>query len=119
MLACIPVELYCSVLEIAMNCNHGDLAIVVGEFPGCEGNIGRIVQVKGPTKIPSQYPVHCWHIKPIDRRKYWNIEPDWSVSKEVVTWGSGILHPDHWLVPIRHPVEIVHSVTQKTASIPT
>ena len=39
-----------------LRCKDGDLAVVVGDFPGCEGNIGRIVQVKGPVRIPRQYP---------------------------------------------------------------
>jgi hypothetical protein len=30
-----------------LRCKHGDLAVIVGEYPGCEANIGRIVQVRG------------------------------------------------------------------------
>jgi len=30
-----------------MNCQPGDLAIVVDDEPGCEKNIGRLVQVEG------------------------------------------------------------------------
>ena len=51
-----------------LRCKDGDLAVVVGDFPGCEGNIGRLVQVKGPVRTPRQYPLPCWRIKPINRR---------------------------------------------------
>jgi len=84
-----------------LRCKDGDLAVVVGDFPGCEGNIGRIVQVKGPARTPRQYPLPCWRIKPVNRRGWFVVESDWEVTKEVVIWRSGILHPDCWLLPIR------------------
>ena len=84
-----------------LRCKDGDLAVVVGDFPGCEGNIGRIVQVKGPVRTPKQYPLPCWRIKPINRRGWLIAENDWEVTKEVVIWRSGIIHPDCWLLPIR------------------
>ncbi len=84
-----------------LRCKDGDLAVVVGDFPGCEGNIGRIVQVKGPVRTPRQYPLPCWRIKPINRRGWFVVESDWAVTKEVVIWRSGVLHPDCWLLPIR------------------
>ena len=84
-----------------LRCKDGDLAVVVGDFPGCEGNIGRLVQVKGPVRTPRQYPLPCWRIKPINRRGWLIAENDWAVTKEVVIWRSGIIHPDCWLLPIR------------------
>ena len=88
-----------------LRCKDGDLAIVVGDFPRCEANIGRIVQVRGPMQTPSQYPVPCWKIKPIDDREWVIAESDWSLTREVVTWRSGIIHPDCWLLPIQPPQE--------------
>jgi hypothetical protein len=32
----------------------GDLAVTVGELPGCEGKKGRIVQVRGPVHLSEQ-----------------------------------------------------------------
>ena len=29
------------------------------------------------------------------------MENDWEVTKEIVTWRSGIIHPDRWLLPIQ------------------
>ena len=84
-----------------LRCKEGDFAVVVGDFPGCEGNIGRIVQVRGPVRTPRQYPLPCWRIKPINLRGFLIAENDWEVTKEVVIWRSGIIHPDCWLLPIR------------------
>jgi len=32
----------------------GDLAVTVGDLPGCEGKKGRIVQVRGPAHLSEQ-----------------------------------------------------------------
>ncbi len=34
---------------MGLKCKDGDMAVIVGDVPGCEGNVGRIVQVRGPT----------------------------------------------------------------------
>jgi hypothetical protein len=39
---------------MTLRCKHGDLAVIVGEYPGCEANIGRIVQVRGPAHLSEQ-----------------------------------------------------------------
>jgi hypothetical protein len=41
-------------VEMTLRCKHGDLAVIVGEYPGCEANIGRIVQVRGPAHLSEQ-----------------------------------------------------------------
>lgn len=41
-------------VEMTLRCKHGDLAVIVGEYPGCEANIGRIVQVRGPSHLSEQ-----------------------------------------------------------------
>ena len=43
-----------SKVEMALRCKHGDLAVIVGEYPGCEANIGRIVRVSGPAHLSEQ-----------------------------------------------------------------
>ncbi len=88
-----------------LRCKDGDLAVIVGDFPRCEANIGRIVEVRGPMEIPSQYPLPCWKIKPIDDREWLIVEDDWSLTREVVTRRSRIIHPDCWLLPIQPPKE--------------
>ena len=40
----------------------GDMAVMVGDVSGCEGSIGCIVQVRGPTIKLSGFV--CWQSKP-------------------------------------------------------
>jgi len=91
---------------MTLRCKDGDLAVIVGELPGCEANIGRIVQVRGPAHISEQCgDLLCWVIKPIDRKKMLILYiPDILVS-DYVTWRMDIKLPDCWLIPIRSPKE--------------
>ena len=90
--------------NMTLRCKDGDLAVIVGELPGCEANIGRIVQVRGPAHISEQCgDLLCWVIKPIDRKKMLILYiPDILVS-DYVTWRMDIKLPDCWLIPIRPP----------------
>ena len=92
--------------NMTLRCKDGDLAVIVGELPGCEANIGRIVQVRGPAHISEQCgDLLCWVIKPIDRKKMLILYiPDILVSDHV-TWRMDIKLPDCWLIPIRPPKE--------------
>jgi hypothetical protein len=48
---------------MTLRCKDGDLAVIVGELPGCEANIGRIVQVRGPAQWSEQCGnLMCWVI---------------------------------------------------------
>ena len=48
---------------MTLRCKDGDLAVIVGELPGCEANIGRIVQVRGPVQWSEQCGnLLCWLI---------------------------------------------------------
>jgi hypothetical protein len=92
--------------NMTLRCKDGDLAVIVGELPGCEANIGRIVQVRGPAHVSEQCgDLLCWVIKPIDRKKMLILYiPDILVSDHV-TWKMDIKLPDCWLIPIRPPEE--------------
>ena len=96
---------------MTLRCKHGDLAVIVGEYPGCESNIGRIVQVRGPAVVTEQSDgLLSWIIKPVSRAKMINLYiPDILVS-EHVTWQKEIRHPDCWLIPIRPPEDDVDTV---------
>lgn len=104
-----PTE--CLEVEMALRCKHGDLAVIVGEYPGCEANIGRIVQVRGPAHLSEQCgELLCWVIRPISRKKMINLYiPDILIS-ERVTWKSDIKLPDCWLLPIRPPEDEIDTV---------
>ena len=84
-----------------LRCKDGDLAIVVREFPGCEGNIGRIVRVRFPVKISDRCALPCWVVKPISKKRFFILEFDDGISHETVMWKDRIEHPDCWLLPIR------------------
>ena len=92
---------------MTLRCKDGELAIIVGELPGCEANIGRIVQVRGPARVTEQCgDLLCWVIKPIDRKKMLILYiPDILVSDHV-TWRMHITLPDCWLIPIRPPLNV-------------
>lgn len=89
---------------MTLRCKDGDLAVIVGEYLGCEANIGRIVQVRGPAHLSEQGgELLCWVIRPISRKNMINVYiPDILIS-ERVTWKSDIKLPDCWLLPIRPP----------------
>ena len=103
---------------MTLRCKHGDLAVIVGEYPGCEANIGRIVQVRGPAVVTEQSGgLLSWIIKPVSRAKMVNLYiPDLLIS-EYVTWKKGIRMPDCWLIPIRPPVDDVDTVAIESLNI--
>lgn len=86
---------------MGLRCKDGDMAVIVGDVPGCEDNIGCIVQVRGPTIKLSGYI--CWRIKPLDNRKLLIREYNGVIVSEKVFWNSKIRHPDCFLLPIRPP----------------
>ncbi len=83
-----------------MRCKHGDLAIIVQDFDGCEGNIGVIVTVIGPAINHPATTMTCWQIRPVNRRKLWLIE-DGHAKSEFISKSIEALHPDPWLLPIK------------------
>jgi hypothetical protein len=89
-----------------LRCKHGDLAVIVGEYSGCEANIGRIVQVRGPAVVTEQSGgLLSWIIKPVSRTKMVNLYIPDILIKEYVTWTKCIRMPDCWLIPIRPPAD--------------
>ena len=88
-----------------LRCKDGDLAIVIGDVRGCEGNIGRIVKVRGPSNIHPFVNKVCWKIKPISRKDYLVLELNGTLTKAQITWKDDIVHPDCWLLPIKPPIK--------------
>ena len=96
---------------MTLRCKHGDLAVIVGEYPGCEANIGRIVQVRGPAEITEQSGgLLSWIIKPVSRAKMVNLYVPDILLSEHVTWKKCIRMPDCWLIPIHPPEDDVDTV---------
>ena len=63
-------------LDMQLRCEDGDLAIVVGDFRGCEENIGRIVEVRGPVRINCRCALPCWLVNPISKKRHFVLEFD-------------------------------------------
>jgi len=82
-----------------LRCKAGDLAIIVGEFPGCEENLGIIVKVIGPPKFHQGSQLICWRISPARRRKLWFADGS-QVYKRFISKQKIGMHPDCWLLPI-------------------
>lgn len=82
-------------------CKPGDLAIIVIDVPGCDANLGRIVQVRNPLRYSYQYQQECWRIKPLHGDPMFVLEADGSFTLERIYWKSAIQHPDLWMLPIR------------------
>lgn len=103
---------------MTLRCKHGDLAVIVGEYPGCEANIGRIVQVRGPAVVTDQSDgLLSWIIKPVSRAKMVNLYIPDILIKEHVTWQKCIRMPDCWLIPIRPPEDEVDTVAIESLNI--
>ena len=87
-----------------MRFKHGDLAVIVQDFVGCEGNLGIIVQVFGPpTKHPDCEHL-CWQIMPVGRRKLWLVGDGKPAAYEFISEKNQALHPDPWLEPVSKSV---------------
>lgn len=107
-------------LSMGLRCKDGDMAVIVGDVAGCEGNIGCVVEVRGP-------PIElcgfiCWKIKPLNNRKILVREFDGLmfnglIVEEKVFWNSKVSHPDCFLLPIRPPADDQHIETIDTLKI--
>jgi hypothetical protein len=79
-------------------CKLGDLAIVIQEYPGCEDNVGRLVEITGHAHV-NRYQQLTWLIQPVSLEPWLIIDIDGSLRfmrfKE-----SGIEHPDAWMAPL-------------------
>ena len=83
-----------------IRCRPGDLAIVVRDEPGCEGNLGRIVEVDGPLQVNLKLGLACWLIRPICG-VLWTVTEPGGCRMEFVNGRSRIEHPDAWLLPVQ------------------
>ena len=82
-----------------MRCKHGDLAVIVQDFPGCDGNLGVIVEVIGPPESHPDCELLCWLIRPVKRRKLWLVSEDGPLL-EFISRKNQAMHPDAWLMPV-------------------
>jgi hypothetical protein len=85
-----------------MNCKAGDIAIISGDFRGCERNLGKLVRVHSSGKWLEIYGC-SWVIEPLDDELF-AIKLASSgrvILEQGISAASEIIHPDIWLIPIR------------------
>jgi hypothetical protein len=85
--------------SIMLRCKPGDIALVLYDEPGCEANIGRIVQVQGPINTNPQLQLPCWLIQPFEATPWIGGDPG-ALRSISVTWRDRVEHPDAWMVPL-------------------
>ena len=90
-----------------LRCKPGDIAIIINDDDGCEGNIGRFVKVCDP-KVHMGVYGYCWTIVPLSSEGLYIIENGKLELTPNIQLNDNILHPDKWLKPIR-PSERVKS----------
>jgi hypothetical protein len=87
---------------MAWRCKHGDLAVIINETPQCRGNIGLIVQVRGPLEHIGILDLYGWRIKPIHNKKVLvQMHKDANAEFQTIYWKYPRSIPDAWLLPIR------------------
>ena len=83
-------------------CRPGDLAMIIKDEVGCEGNIGRFVRVFGPKRVCLSHGA-TWLIDPVTSAPY--VYMSSASDNRVVLLQHGqkqnIEHPDAWMIPIR------------------
>jgi hypothetical protein len=87
--------------DMRMQCQPGDIALVIHDEAGCVPNIGHLVMVRGPIWREPESGLPCWLIKPLHRQPWRVLEPDGSITTEFVCWKGRVRHPDSWLLPLR------------------
>ncbi len=88
-----------------LRCREGDMALVIGEDPGYEENIGRVVTVYGPVEInPTRGP--SWLIVPASPHPWSVMERGDRKCIGHITLDDRIEHADAWLLPLRPKDEL-------------
>lgn len=81
-------------------CKPGDIAIITYDVPSCTANIGRMVEVSGPSEIDRNGRL-TWLIQPVTPEPYMINDWDGKFVYFMRFRESGIEHPDEWMMPIR------------------
>lgn len=100
-----------------LNCQVGDLAVVINDEPGCENNIGRFVTVLRASSVRDSSAA-WWSVEPVDGQPWTCIRPiqggKWvEVHQEI----GSVLIEDHCLRPVRG-ASTSEQTTQKESSHP-
>lgn len=84
---------------MSTRCKPGDLAIIMYDVPQCASNIGRLVEVSGPSAFNRRQQI-TWLIQPVTPEPYL-INNRFNGSVRFMAYREGdIEHPDEWMLPI-------------------
>lgn len=94
-------------MDVKYRCKDGDLALVIHDEPVCAGNVGKIVQVRGPILFNRRLKLMCWLIKPVNRQLWHCVRGNGQHYTAVVTWKRQTEHPDAWLMPLKPDADLL------------
>ncbi len=84
---------------MSTRCKPGDLAIIMYDVPQCTSNIGRLVEVRGPSAFNRRKQL-TWLIQPVTPEPYL-VNNRFNNSVRFMEYREGnIEHPDEWMLPI-------------------
>lgn len=84
-----------------LKCKPGDIAIVICDEPGCEANLGRLVEVRGPLDV-DDHGLDTWLIRPLHNAAWsWMSWPHGIPTIRTGPCTHTVEHPDAWLLPLR------------------
>lgn len=89
-------------MTMRLRCSDGDMAIIIREEPGCEANIGCVVEVHGPLRESTDRGP-AWLIVPASHHPLTFVESDGRILSEYINFDDGIIHPDAWMISITPP----------------
>lgn len=85
---------------MSLKCRAGDLAVVIQDEPGCEANVGQMVEV---LRARADFPEagHWWVISPLGRSEWLCLDPVTQETTWLPTACTSILIEDPCLHPLR------------------
>ena len=98
---------------MTLRCKEGDIAIIVHDTPECSDNLGRLVEIKGPPRWGIAYELVSWRIRPISETPLVVVDHG-VIVREVVHWGSHVIHPDSWLMPFKKSGDEKNEISEFT-----
>lgn len=81
-------------------CKPGDIAIIAYDTPICAENIGRIVSVRGPSRIDA-WGYLTWLITPVNQEEPYLIEGRNGSTRFMALDDTDIEHRDIWMLPVK------------------
>lgn len=97
----------------AIQCQAGDLAVIIFDERGCEDNVGRIVRVLGSPRTDKKRGI-CWLIE-AEYDDTWLIFNDGYIDTDTRPFKIKTEHPDSWMIPLRQERQVTESIEEVTA----